>query len=156
MIPGSGRSPGEGNGCPLQYSCLENSMDRGAWRARSTRSQESDTTEQSTLSLSFTFSIFQQLPDLRITSKFPLGQLIPSTLRVILSTTSAPHTSWALTQAQGPWPPQQLVSTTCLCLQLDWQTAPYSLDIYPPTILCLSPSSLCSPPDKPVRPEMNC
>ena len=32
-IPGSGRSPGEGNGNPLQYSCLENSMDRGAWQA---------------------------------------------------------------------------------------------------------------------------
>ena len=32
LIPGSGRSPGEGNGYPLQYSCLENSMDRGAWR----------------------------------------------------------------------------------------------------------------------------
>ena len=32
-IPGSGRSPGEGNGYPLQYSCLENPMDRGAWRA---------------------------------------------------------------------------------------------------------------------------
>ena len=31
-IPGSGRSPEEGNGNPLQYSCLENSMDRGAWR----------------------------------------------------------------------------------------------------------------------------
>ena len=31
-IPGSGRSPGEGNGYPLQYSCLENSMDRGAWQ----------------------------------------------------------------------------------------------------------------------------
>ena len=30
-IPGSGRSPGEGNGDPLQYSCLENPMDRGAW-----------------------------------------------------------------------------------------------------------------------------
>ena len=30
-IPGSGRSPGEGNGYPLQYSCMENSMDRGAW-----------------------------------------------------------------------------------------------------------------------------
>ena len=29
-IPGSGRSPGEGNGSPLQYSCLNNSMDRGA------------------------------------------------------------------------------------------------------------------------------
>ena len=32
-IPGSGRSPGEGNVNPLQYSCLENFMDRGAWRA---------------------------------------------------------------------------------------------------------------------------
>ena len=31
-IPGSGRSPGEGNGNPLQYSCLENPMDRGAWQ----------------------------------------------------------------------------------------------------------------------------
>ena len=32
-IPGSGRSPGEGNGKPLQYSCLKNPMDRGAWWA---------------------------------------------------------------------------------------------------------------------------
>ena len=32
-IPGSGRSPGRGNGNPLQYSCLENPMDRGAWGA---------------------------------------------------------------------------------------------------------------------------
>ena len=32
-VPGSGSSPGEGNGNPLQYSCLENSMDRGAWQA---------------------------------------------------------------------------------------------------------------------------
>ena len=32
-IPGLGRSPGEGNGNPLQYSCLENPMDRGAWQA---------------------------------------------------------------------------------------------------------------------------
>ena len=31
--PGSGRSPGEGNGNPLQYFCLENPMDRGAWWA---------------------------------------------------------------------------------------------------------------------------
>ena len=31
LIPGSGRSPGEGNGNPPQYSCLENSVDRGAW-----------------------------------------------------------------------------------------------------------------------------
>jgi len=32
-IPGLGRSPGEGNGNPFQYSCLENPMDRGAWQA---------------------------------------------------------------------------------------------------------------------------
>ena len=32
-IPGSGRSPGEGHGNPLQYSCLENPKDRGAWQA---------------------------------------------------------------------------------------------------------------------------
>ena len=31
LIPGSGRSPGEGNGNPFQYSCLGNPMDRGAW-----------------------------------------------------------------------------------------------------------------------------
>ena len=33
LIPGLGRSPGEGNGNPLQYSCLGNPMDRGVWRA---------------------------------------------------------------------------------------------------------------------------
>jgi len=33
LIPGLGRSPGGGNGNPLQYSCLENPMDRGAWWA---------------------------------------------------------------------------------------------------------------------------
>ena len=33
LIPRSGRSPGEGNGNPLQYSCLGNPMDRGAWQA---------------------------------------------------------------------------------------------------------------------------
>ena len=36
-IPGPGRSPGIGNGNPLQYSCLENAMDRGAWEATSLR-----------------------------------------------------------------------------------------------------------------------
>ena len=33
LIPGLGRSPGEGNGNPLQYSCLRNPMDRGSWWA---------------------------------------------------------------------------------------------------------------------------
>ena len=35
LIPGLGRFPGEGNGNPLQYSCLENPIDRGAWRLQS-------------------------------------------------------------------------------------------------------------------------
>ena len=34
LFPRLGRSPGEGNGNPLQYSCLENPMDRGAWQAK--------------------------------------------------------------------------------------------------------------------------
>ena len=42
-IPESGKSSGEGNGNPLQYSCLENSMDRGAWQATVHSITESDT-----------------------------------------------------------------------------------------------------------------
>ena len=46
-IPGSGRSPGKRNGCPRQYSCLENPMDRGAgWAAVHEAAKESDTTER--------------------------------------------------------------------------------------------------------------
>ena len=45
LIPGSGRSPGGGNGNPLQYSCLENSMDRGAWQASLYEIAESAMTE---------------------------------------------------------------------------------------------------------------
>ena len=47
-IPELGRSPGEENGNPLQYSCLENSMDREAWRASVHEVTESDMTEQLT------------------------------------------------------------------------------------------------------------
>ena len=41
MIPGSGRSPAGGNGNPLQYSCMENPMDRGAWQATVHRAAKS-------------------------------------------------------------------------------------------------------------------
>ena len=44
-VPGSGSSPGEGNGNPLQYSCLENPMDKGARWATAHGVTESDTTE---------------------------------------------------------------------------------------------------------------
>ena len=45
LIPGLGRSPGEGNGNPLQYSCLENPMNRGDWWSKVHGVAESDMTE---------------------------------------------------------------------------------------------------------------
>ena len=50
-IPGLGIFPGEGNGYPLQYSCLEKPMDREAWRATVHEVAKSDTTAQMTLIL---------------------------------------------------------------------------------------------------------
>ena len=51
-IPGLGRSPGEGNGNPLQYPCLENLMDTGAWWAAVHAGlKESGTTERLTLTI---------------------------------------------------------------------------------------------------------
>ena len=49
LLPGSGRSSGEGNGSPLHYSCLENPMDRGAWRATAHGVTELEMTEGLTI-----------------------------------------------------------------------------------------------------------
>ena len=57
-IPGLGRSPGEGDGNPLPYSCLENPMDRGAWRATAHRVPKSQT-----MTKRLTFSQFEHLID---------------------------------------------------------------------------------------------
>ena len=55
LIPGLRRSPGEGNGYSLQYSCLGNPMDRGAWQATVHGiSKESDTTEHADIILDYT------------------------------------------------------------------------------------------------------
>ena len=57
LIPGLGRSPGEGNGNPLQYSCLENSMDGGAWWATVHRVAKSQTRLSD---FTFTFNLIVQ------------------------------------------------------------------------------------------------
>ena len=73
LIPGLGRSPGGGQGNPLQYSCLENPMDRGAWEATAhgvTKSQ----TRLSTFTQSFlSWNTFPKKTD---SPSLPLLQLI--------------------------------------------------------------------------------
>ena len=63
LIPGSGRSPGEANGNPLQYSCLETSMDRGAWQATAhgitkSRTQLSKMNSENKITTSFLKKLF--------------------------------------------------------------------------------------------------
>ena len=64
LLPGSERSPGEGNGSPLQYSCLENPMDRGAWQATVCGVTELDMTE--VLTIHFSLHCATLFPGFRI------------------------------------------------------------------------------------------
>ena len=69
LIPGLGRSPGVGNGNPCQYSCLKNSMDRGAWWATVYGVAESSTTEH-TCSCVYSYTLVHThtpLPDITVT-----------------------------------------------------------------------------------------
>jgi len=68
-IPGSGRSPGEGNGNPLQYSCLENPMDGGAWWA-TVYGVAKSRTRLSDLTFTFLCQLFKSLPRLMLFPPF--------------------------------------------------------------------------------------
>ena len=65
LIPGLGRSPGEGNGNPLQYSCLENPMEGGAWQATVHGVAKSRTELNN---FTFTFSHLQSINNVVIVS----------------------------------------------------------------------------------------
>ena len=67
LTPGSGRSPGEGNGHPLQHSCLENPMDRGTLWATVPGVAESDMTEQLTFRASLVAQVVKNLPAMQET-----------------------------------------------------------------------------------------
>ena len=77
LIPGLGRSPGEGNGNPLQYSCLENPMDGGAWWAI-VHGVAKNWTRQS----NFTFTFFYDLLAVKSNGQFQSFHL-PSTISII-------------------------------------------------------------------------
>ena len=68
LIPRLGKSPGEGNGNPLQYSCLENAMDREAWRATVHGLAELDVTEQLTHTHTHSISFIHLLMDIKVAS----------------------------------------------------------------------------------------
>ena len=96
-IPGAGRSPGGGNGNPLQYPCLENPMDRGAWQATVHGITESDTTERLSTHENFYFQFSKRL-------------LIPSYQFLC----SSPKDHFEHHGSEGPLPPVGLRSASRL------------------------------------------
>ena len=77
-MPGVGRSPGEGNGYPLQYSGLKNSTDRGAWQATGLGSNELDTTQQLSNNNNNSYKTQDGRPTRARKTSFCAGSLTPS------------------------------------------------------------------------------
>ena len=107
LIPGSGRSPGEGNGNPLQYSCLENPTDRGAWWATVCGAVKSWTRLSN---FTFTFLLTYQTPNARPTrviSHSKCLQLFSILFTSLLSAALCGSHVWDLSSLtrDGTWAP---------------------------------------------------
>ena len=129
-IPVSGRSPGEGNGNPLQYSCLENPMDRGAWQATVHRIPSRTRLSNSTSTMSqfikyLFFKLFCLKLDIKEWDHCSLSLSCPHLSCLLLTTTSGHHPA--------------VVSPTNLTATFHWDH-----DCWP--TLLLSPTNLLFPP----------
>ena len=111
LIPGLGRSPGEGNGYPLQYSCLENPMDRGAWQATvhgvTSRTQLRACEHLHAYSRTHTHTLFQIVINVCFVFfiiLYLLGIITSVYLQGIITTNSCVTTSWVKTEKiLEPW-----------------------------------------------------
>ena len=107
-IPGLGRSPGEGNGNPFQYSCLGNPMDRGAWRAwdhKNVRHNLAMEKQHSKITLHLYVQImYSPLNRMHFSSMLPLFELVLSLLFSCLLSSSFLRFNkqfWVLTSISG-------------------------------------------------------
>ena len=130
-IPGLGRSPGEGNGNPLQYSCLENSTDGGAWWSP-WGCKESDTTEQ-----------------LHFLSFLTLWDLIQILSNLQNSAGAPPHPGWVPAYQSTTSYPVSHCRAVVLCLTLSFQhqTSLSMLSSYVSKLHMDSELLFFSPPD---------
>ena len=120
LIPGLGRSPGEGNGSPLQYSCLGNPMHRGAWRATVQRLGHDWVTEHSHMCVLY-FVIF--IAEIQLFSSSHLANSFPSIVTMFKEKVKVKGAQ----SCPALWNPMDY--TVCGILQariLEWVAIPFS------------------------------
>ena len=116
-IPGLGRSPGEGNGYPLQYSCLENPTDRGTWRATVHGIPESDTTEQLHFTSLLTVTEREVLKSPPVTVNLPLSFQLCQLLLMCFEALLFGANACRMTVYSGRWPFHHYVTSLCVSSQ---------------------------------------
>ena len=113
-IPRSGRSPGGGNGNPLQYSCLETPMNRGAWRATVHRIAESGTTEHThthTHTRTHWNLKCETRVDLMVCQKMGMGSFCCYNVAHETHTQSIPRVCWHWLREPPCWGPRGPLAT---------------------------------------------